>query len=135
MGCGPRHQEHLQQSILGTIHYLYFPKGGNMEIQKSQQENSSDENHKTILLIATLLGFPFVESRTQVQCGGTLLDQTTVLTAAHCFDQSGGPNVVSPIQSNERLNLIVLLRKVRLGDHDINTSSDGAQAVDVSIRR
>jgi len=56
----------------------------------------------------------------QVMCGGTLVDEDTIVTAAHCFDSvpgQQGPNMV------------------RLGDHDITTTGDGATPVDISIAR
>lgn len=69
---------------------------------------------------AVILGRSRFGGGFQVMCGGTLVDEDTIVTAAHCFDSipgQQGPNMV------------------RLGDHDITTTSDGATPVDISIAR
>jgi len=69
---------------------------------------------------AVILGRKRLGSGFQVMCGGTLVDEDTIVTAAHCFDSipgQQGPN------------------SVRLGDHDITTEGDGASPTDISIAR
>jgi len=69
---------------------------------------------------AVILGRSRFGGGFQVMCGGTLINEDTIVSAAHCFDSipgQQGPNMV------------------RLGDHDITTTADGASPVDISISR
>ena len=63
-------------------------------------------------------GLWFLED--DVRGKSALLNSNTILTAAHCFD---------PIPGGGGINY------VRLGDHDITTTNDGASPTDVSIAR
>ena len=55
---------------------------------------------------AAIIGFPTSNGGVRVVCGGTLISDRHVLSAAHCFQRSNNPTIV------------------RLGDLDIRTTAE-----------
>ena len=64
-----------------------------------------------------IIGNPGGEYGIRVVCGGTLINQNYVLSAANCWDGGQKPTIVG------------------LGEVDISTTNDGVKHEDVSIDR